>query len=94
MTNVYIYMHITSDAQAVAHYLLTCPVSLQASERSLVNSHPCQKHSFCMMLCGMEHPFVQLKSAVLILFWPSSLCSPHARKTLRETEKTKVSLAL
>ena len=66
-------MCITNDAQAIAHHppnhaLLT----LWATEESEVNSHSLQ-NSFCMMSYGMEYPFVQFKSAVLILFLPSSL---------------------
>ena len=43
-----------------------------AMEGSEMNSHALQ-NSFCMMLYGMEYPFGQIKSAVLILFSPSSL---------------------
>lgn len=64
-------MYITSDAQAIAHHLSTdAQLALQAAEESKTNSHPLQ-NSFCMTSYGLEYPFSQLKTAVLILFPPS-----------------------
>ena len=72
-TYIYMCMHMTSDAQVVAHRPLTdAQLVPWAVEEREVNSHPLQ-NSFCMMPYGMEYPFVQFKSAVLILFPPSSL---------------------
>jgi len=45
-----------------------------AVEESQINFHPLQ-NSFHLMPYDMEYPFVQVKSAVLILFPPSSLGS-------------------
>ena len=66
-------MYTTSDAPVVA----LCPptdakLAPQAVKESEMNSHPLQ-NSFCTMSYGMEHPFGQCKSAVLILFPPCSL---------------------
>lgn len=64
-------MYITSDAQAIAHHLSTdAQLALQAAEESKTNSHPLQ-NSFCMTSYGLEYPFSQLKTAVLILIPPS-----------------------
>jgi len=49
-----------------------CPDSLQVAEESKINSHPPQ-NSFHMMSYGREYPLFQFKSAVLILFPPSSV---------------------
>ena len=77
----YIWMNITSDAQAVAHHPLTdAQLAPWAAEESQMKSHPLQ-NSFHMMSYGMEYPFVQFRSAVLILFPPSSL-SPLLRMAL------------
>jgi len=46
----------------------------QVVEESKMNSCPLQ-NSFCMMSYGMEYPFGQLKSDVLILF-PSCFLDP------------------
>jgi len=64
-------MYITNDTQ-----LLTTPDQHPASpsevEESEMNSHPLQ-NSFCMMWYSMEYPCGQFKSAVPILFLPTSL---------------------
>ena len=66
-------MYVTSDAQAIARHTPT-DAQLAYKQRKRGNSHLCQ-NSFHMMLYGMEYPFGQFKSAVLILFPPSSLGS-------------------
>ena len=45
---------------------LLAPCAAEESEMNLL------QNSFCMMSHGMENPFGQFKSAVLILFPPSS----------------------
>ena len=66
-------MYVTSDAQAIAHHALTdAQVAPWAMEEHEMNSHPLQSF-FHIISYGMEYPFGQFKSAVLILFPPSSL---------------------
>ena len=60
-------MYITCGAQAIAHHL---PTDSQLGPEQW-NSHSLQ-NSFCMMSYGMKYPYGQFKSAVLILFPPSS----------------------
>ena len=66
-------MYTTSDAQAIAHHLLTNAQLTPEQWKREMNSH-LSENSFCMM-CGMEYPFGQIESVVLILFPPSSLSS-------------------
>ena len=54
-----------NDAQATAHYLLISQ-TLEQQKRALEQPAP-SKLSLCMMSYGMECPFCQFKSAVLIL---------------------------
>ena len=73
-------MYITIDAQAIAHHTPTdAQAALWAVEERCMNFYPHQNS--CMMAYGMEYPFGQLKSAVLILFPPSSL-GPSLRMAL------------
>jgi len=66
-------MYITSVAQAIAHHSSTnVQLASKAAEESVMNSYPLL-NSFCSMLYGMEYPLGRYKSAVLILFPPSSL---------------------
>jgi len=65
-------MYITNDVQAIAHHPLTNAQLAPKQWKRELNSHPLQ-NSFRMMLYGMEYPFVQFKSDVLILFSLSSL---------------------
>jgi len=65
-------MYITSDAQAIAHHPLTNAQQAPKQQKWEMNSHSLQ-NSFCMVSCGMEYPFGQFKSAVLILFPLNSL---------------------
>jgi len=70
---IYIQMYVTSDAQVIAFHPLTdALLAPQAGEESTMNSHTLQNSS-CLMLYLMEYPFGWFKSAVLILFPPSSL---------------------
>lgn len=68
-------MYVTSDAQAIAQHPPTnaqlFPTTL-SSRREEMKQHPLQ-NSFCMMSYGIEYPVGQFKSAVPILFPPSSL---------------------
>ena len=57
-----------------------CPVSFLVMEEIYMNFHPLQ-NSFHSMPYGMEYPFGQFKSAILILFPPTSLWS-QLRMTL------------
>ena len=67
-------MYIISDAQAINRQPPTdAQLAPQATEEREMNSHPLQ-NSFHMMPYGLEYPFGQFKSAVLILFPSSSLC--------------------
>lgn len=74
-----IWVYITS-AQAIAHH---SPADAQpapwGAEESEMNFQPLQ-NSFCMSY-GMEYPFDQFKSAVLIAFPPGSL-GPSLRMAL------------
>jgi len=75
------WMNKTTDAQAITPWPLTnAQLTTQTVEKSQMNSHPLQ-NSFHMVSYDMEHPFVQFKSAVLILF-PSSSLGPLLRMTL------------
>ena len=66
-------MYIRSDAQAIAHHpSYNAQLAPQAIGESKMNSHPPQS-SFHMTTYGTECPFGQFKSAVFILFPPSSL---------------------
>ena len=63
-------MYTTGDAQAIVHHPLTdAQPTTWAAE---MKSHSLQ-NSFHMMSYGIEYPFGQLKSALLILFPPNSL---------------------
>jgi len=74
-------MYVTSDAQAIAHHALTdAQVAPWAMEEHEMNSHPLQSF-FHIISYGMEYPFGQFKSAVLILF-PPSFFSPSLWMTL------------
>ena len=65
-------MYVTSDAQAIAHHPSTdAQVALEQGKSS----------AFCLMSCDIEYPFGQYKSAVQILFPPSSL-GPSLRMAL------------
>ena len=69
-------MFITSDTRAIALRLLTnAQLGPQTVEEGKMNSHPLQ-HSLHTVSCGMEYPFGQFKSAVLILspLAPWALC--------------------
>ena len=61
-------MYITCGAQAIAHHL---PTDSQLGPEQW-NSHSLQ-NSFCVISCGIEYPFVQCRSTVLIVFPLSSL---------------------
>ena len=75
------WMCTTSGAQAIAHHPLTnAQLAPHSAEESHMHCHPLQ-NSFHVMSYGMEYPFGQLKSAVLILFPPSSL-GPSLRMAL------------
>jgi len=66
-------MYVTSDAQVIAFHPLTdALLAPQAGEESTMNSHTLQNSS-CLMSYLMEYPFGWFKSAVQILFPPSSL---------------------
>lgn len=72
-------MCITSDAQTTAHHP---PADAQLAPRAAIkNEIPPLQNSFHKMSYGMEYPFDQFKSALLILFPPSFL-SPVLRMTL------------
>ena len=62
-------MFTSSDRQAIAHHPPTsAQLALRAVEESKMNSYLLQ--NFFLMSYGMEYPFGQFKSAVLILFPP------------------------
>ena len=69
----YLWTYIRSDAQAIAYHL---PADAQlapwAAKESTMNSHSLQ-NSFYMMSYDIEYLFGQFKSAIQILFSPSSL---------------------
>ena len=70
-------MYLSSDVEAVAQHL---PSNGQSEEESKMSSHRVAT-SFHLMSSGMQYPFGQLTSAVLILFPPSFLC-PFLRTAL------------
>lgn len=63
-------MYIRGDAKAIAYHPLTNAQHVPEQQKEEMNSHPLQ-NSFCMTSYGLEYPFSQLKTAVLILFPPS-----------------------
>ena len=68
---VCVWMYITSGAQEIAHHT---PANAQIALQWVENRDELSlQNSFHMMLYGMEYPFGKFKSAVLILFPPSSL---------------------
>ena len=72
-------MDVTSDEQAIAHHT---PIETQLALWTVEEwwmLPPLQDS--CLIFYDMEYPFGQFKSAVLILFPPSSL-SPLLRMTL------------
>ena len=74
-------MYIKSDAQATCSPLHNqFPASVPKQWKRVMNSHPLQ-NSVRLMFYGMEFPFGQFKSAVLIMSPPSSL-GPLLRKAL------------
>ena len=77
-------MHINvynSDAEGIAHHPTNqCPGSPEAVQERGMHSQPLQ-NSFHLMSRGMEYLSGQFRSAVLILFPPSSL-GPTLRKAL------------
>ena len=78
---VCVWMDITSGAQAIAHHPPTdAQLAPHSKWKREMNSHLLQK-SFCMMSYGMEYPFGQLKSVILILFPPKPL-HPSPRMAL------------
>ena len=66
-------MYIISDVEAIAHHPLTSAQLVpQAVEESKMNSHHFQ-NSFFMIFYSAEYAFGQFKSAIPMLFPPSSL---------------------
>ena len=74
-------IYITSDAQAVAHHPPgdAQPIPQAAGAREM-NCHPFQ-YSFLILSYGVEYPFSQFKSAVLILL-PTGSLGPSLRTAL------------
>ena len=74
-------MYVKSDAKGTAHHPQTdAQLAPRAAEERKLSSHPLQ-NSFHMLSYGMEYPFGQFQSAVLILFSPSYL-GPWLRTAL------------
>jgi len=74
-------MYVTNDAQAITNYSPNnAQLAFQAGKERKMQSHLVQ-NSFCFMSYGMEYPFGQFKSAVLILF-PHSFLSPSLQIAL------------
>ena len=74
-------MYITSGAQAIAlHLPADAQIASWVVQKQEMSSHPLQNSSR-MMSYDMEYHFGQFKSAVLILFPPSSL-GPSLRMML------------
>jgi len=66
-------MYTRNDAQAIFYHPQTdAQLGPWAAMESEMNSHALQ-NSFHLMSYGMEYPFGQFESAVLILFPPISL---------------------
>ena len=76
-------MYVTSDTQVIAHHApAKAQLASSAAGERVMNPHPLQ-NSFHVMSYSMEYPFGQFKSAVLILFPPSSL-GPSLIKALAQ----------
>ena len=74
---VYVYIYTTNNAQAIAYYLLTDVQIAHEQWQEAWWTSIFFKLSFHVMSYGMEYPFVQFRSDVLILSPHISLGSPR-----------------
>lgn len=63
------------------------PASLLAVEEREMNSQPPSKLSFCIISYGMEYSFHHLKSPVLILSPPSSVCAGRCSRRSKSFQR-------